>query len=211
MYRQVYQGASLDMSTTTLKLRPPEDFLHSLEGVTKGEVIRMVAGEACYLFFHKISRAIERLVREKECEIKIIAGPIIWVQEETRNNGIFNLTEDKHVTLYKANRYQTQHCTIFGDRMVWVEPRRYPLPEKRIGYYIENNPLLVGKYIYDFDTAIEIKNFSASSNPRNDFILMNRDEIQNLLSFADRQHLHFEFLTLADIIHLTKQMTSTSS
>jgi hypothetical protein len=130
-----------------------QSWIDDLNTVQPRDVIRIVSGEAFYKLVSDLEKPLLDAKR-KGATIKIIAGPIISVDEKNKSNIILELAEKKALELWISPFRQLSHYRIIGQRLVFKENYHYPLSEDRHGEYIYDQ-FAVAKYIYEFENLIK--------------------------------------------------------
>jgi hypothetical protein len=120
----------------------------------EGEIIRIVSGEVPLQVIDSLKEPFAQAKETTKEAIKVVAGPIISVDEETKRNPIFDLAEEEIVDLWISPFRQQTHYRVFGVRFVYKEGYHAPLAMERQGEYMFDR-LVISKFIYDFENLIE--------------------------------------------------------
>lgn len=129
------------------------DWKDDLLTASPGEQIYIVSGETNYSLFSQIHVELKAAADTTGLTIKMIAGPVISVDEQSKDNPIFKLVDANKIELYVSPYRQLSHYRVIGLRMMYKESYHEALSLDRRGDYIYD-PYIISKHIYDFNRSI---------------------------------------------------------
>ena len=163
-----------------------EMFKKEMLELRNGEKLRIVSGEANWKIFNnpELEESFRYAKLMKDISICMIAGPILSIENRDKLNSIIRLAEDGIIKLFISDQRREHHFRIYGMRKLWQEGYHPPLADERHGYYITDEIpfglIVIGKYISDFDNVISMELAKRSVKPREDFILLTSEQINDL-------------------------------
>jgi len=163
----------------------------NLELLTWNDEVNGVSGEAIFEIFKKLEPLIIDKYEKLKIKFKIIAGPVISIDEETESNPIIELNKKGVLDLYIAPYRQITHFIAFGDRIMYQENYHYPLSEQRTGFFITDSNL-IKKYRFDFYNLINVlklEKYPAGYKPL--FLT-----IKQISQLSDKLKYKYDFLNL---------------
>lgn len=110
----------------------PDDFHDELVQKSKlcDRTIRIIAGELRVRIAAQTDFSEQlRLLSERQIDIQVIAGPLIWVDQETHSSPFLDLVNQSKLKFYLSDVRQPFHFVILDDTEVLAEmPHPYSLP-----------------------------------------------------------------------------------
>jgi hypothetical protein len=168
-----------------------DQWKNDLLDAVEGEQIYIVSGEGNYNLFANIGNELRGSVKKSKKPIRMIAGPVISVENSTtKDNPIFGLVEEGVIDLYISPYRQLCHYRIIGLRKMYKENYHEALSFNRVGNYIDNK-LIISKYIHDFETIIvclELPKYN-NNNPK----LVARLTSQNIEELKEFYGRNYDF------------------
>ncbi|MEW6418082.1 MAG: hypothetical protein AB1480_08175 [Nitrospirota bacterium] len=127
----------------------------NLDLLEKDDEVNGVSGEAIFSIFKILEPLIIDKYEKLKIKFKMIAGPIISIDEETEMNPVIELNNKGALELYISPYRQIVHFITFGNKIMYQENYHYPFAEERTGFTIKDNAL-IEKYRFDFYNLIKV-------------------------------------------------------
>jgi integrase len=152
-----------------------------------------------------VLNAFRRAKEEKKVRILMIGGPVISVEESSRENKLLDLVTEKIIELYiRPRRHTLFHYRIISDEKIYIEEPHEAFASPAERYIITpQNPKGWIKYLEaDFDRLISERKVELSQNPKKDFLLLTPSEIKLVRDKGSKLDKDYDLLTRDEIEEL---------
>lgn len=119
----------------------------------ENEEVRIVSGEAFCDLYYELKKDFLSAVENYGTKFKMIAGPIISVDEKTYSNAVLDLADDGLIDLWISPYRRLKHYRVFDYRFMYCEEYHETLSSERKGSRIRDL-ISISKYSSDFDNII---------------------------------------------------------
>ena len=174
-----------------------EEWESGLATMKKGERLYIVSGEACWVIYEVLEEMLSQLDN-----VRMIAGPVIFVNPANGNNAIFRLAAKKDTFhLFPAKHRMYIHFKAFHLHKLQWEGNYEPIAPFPRHFEEIIDPYRIGKFIYDFEQEIKIFDLKQYEG-ENGFVRATPEIIRKMKEVADKEDKNYDFLGAKDLLQL---------
>jgi len=182
-------GDSINIDESTI-----QEWKNDLERITEGEVIKIISGEAFCDLYRELEGDFRRAILEHDANIKMIAGPIISIEDDTKSNAVLELADEGLLSLWISPYRQLNHFRLFDYRIVYFEDYHEALADKRSGQR-SIDLISISRFNYEFDNLIESLRMPRYKEDENIIKVTKKD----LISIKDSFGGLYDYISIDDL------------